>query len=150
MESCPTQAVLPLVGLAAEKVIRDRYNRRSELTLTLQTVYVGRVSRPVFSSTKSYLIWCPRISRNVRSSNNRKKTFIRCKRRAWRPVLRRLYATIRLTLLIRFLFRAISCHPRSLGSGSQLELPAVRPPPRTQNSSHPGGTSESRHRGYHE
>ncbi|MFO7901271.1 MAG: hypothetical protein ACQESR_10700 [Planctomycetota bacterium] len=26
MESCSTQAVLPLVGLAAEKVIRDRYN----------------------------------------------------------------------------------------------------------------------------
>ncbi|MGM0486289.1 MAG: hypothetical protein ACQESR_05950 [Planctomycetota bacterium] len=26
MESCPTQAVLPLVGLAAEQVIRDRYN----------------------------------------------------------------------------------------------------------------------------
>ncbi|MFO7901411.1 MAG: hypothetical protein ACQESR_13260 [Planctomycetota bacterium] len=25
-EGCPTQAVLPLVGLAAEKVIRDRYN----------------------------------------------------------------------------------------------------------------------------
>ncbi|MFO7906078.1 MAG: hypothetical protein ACQESR_15560 [Planctomycetota bacterium] len=25
MESCPTQAVLPLVGLAAEQVIRDRY-----------------------------------------------------------------------------------------------------------------------------
>ncbi|MFO7905666.1 MAG: hypothetical protein R6U98_23615 [Pirellulaceae bacterium] len=25
MESCPAQAVLPLVGLAAEKVIRDRY-----------------------------------------------------------------------------------------------------------------------------
>ncbi|MFO7907104.1 MAG: hypothetical protein R6U98_30895 [Pirellulaceae bacterium] len=25
MESCPTQAVLPLVGLAAAKVIRDRY-----------------------------------------------------------------------------------------------------------------------------
>ncbi|MFO7906034.1 MAG: hypothetical protein ACQESR_29400 [Planctomycetota bacterium] len=25
MESCPTRAVLPLVGLAAEKVIRDRY-----------------------------------------------------------------------------------------------------------------------------
>ncbi|MFO7901706.1 MAG: hypothetical protein ACQESR_07045 [Planctomycetota bacterium] len=25
MESCPTQTVLPLVGLAAEKVIRDRY-----------------------------------------------------------------------------------------------------------------------------
>ncbi|MFO7904921.1 MAG: hypothetical protein ACQESR_10245 [Planctomycetota bacterium] len=27
MERCPTQAVLPLVGLAAEKVIRDRYSR---------------------------------------------------------------------------------------------------------------------------
>ncbi|MFO7904582.1 MAG: hypothetical protein R6U98_18105 [Pirellulaceae bacterium] len=26
MERCPTQAVLPLVGLAAQKVIRDRYN----------------------------------------------------------------------------------------------------------------------------
>ncbi|MFO7901351.1 MAG: hypothetical protein ACQESR_31095 [Planctomycetota bacterium] len=25
MERCPAQAVLPLVGLAAEKVIRDRY-----------------------------------------------------------------------------------------------------------------------------
>ncbi|MGM0485155.1 MAG: hypothetical protein ACQESR_00130 [Planctomycetota bacterium] len=25
MERCPTQAVLPLVGLAAENVIRDRY-----------------------------------------------------------------------------------------------------------------------------
>ncbi|MFO7904917.1 MAG: hypothetical protein ACQESR_01725 [Planctomycetota bacterium] len=25
MESCPTQPVLPLVGLAAENVIRDRY-----------------------------------------------------------------------------------------------------------------------------
>ncbi|MFO7902114.1 MAG: hypothetical protein R6U98_05600, partial [Pirellulaceae bacterium] len=25
MGRCPTQAVLPLVGLAAEKVIRDRY-----------------------------------------------------------------------------------------------------------------------------
>ncbi|MFO7907330.1 MAG: hypothetical protein R6U98_32075 [Pirellulaceae bacterium] len=27
MESYPTQAVLPLVGLAAEKVIHDRYKR---------------------------------------------------------------------------------------------------------------------------
>ncbi|MFO7908365.1 MAG: hypothetical protein ACQESR_00790 [Planctomycetota bacterium] len=26
MESCSTQAVLPLVGLAADKVIRERYN----------------------------------------------------------------------------------------------------------------------------
>ncbi|MFO7904650.1 MAG: hypothetical protein R6U98_18445 [Pirellulaceae bacterium] len=28
MERCPTQAVLPLVGLAADKVIRDRYITR--------------------------------------------------------------------------------------------------------------------------
>ncbi|MFO7902845.1 MAG: hypothetical protein ACQESR_25065 [Planctomycetota bacterium] len=36
MESCPTQAVFPLVGLAAEKVIRDRYNvtRRVDESLT--------------------------------------------------------------------------------------------------------------------
>ncbi|MFO7903548.1 MAG: hypothetical protein ACQESR_04740 [Planctomycetota bacterium] len=27
MEGCPTQAVLPLVGLAADNVIRDRYTR---------------------------------------------------------------------------------------------------------------------------
>ncbi|MFO7905044.1 MAG: hypothetical protein ACQESR_02615 [Planctomycetota bacterium] len=27
MESCPTQAVLPVVGLAVEKVIRDWYSR---------------------------------------------------------------------------------------------------------------------------
>ncbi|MFW6169979.1 MAG: hypothetical protein ACODAD_05775 [Planctomycetota bacterium] len=26
MQSCPTQAVLPWVGLAADKVIRNRYN----------------------------------------------------------------------------------------------------------------------------
>ncbi|MFO7907253.1 MAG: hypothetical protein ACQESR_30545 [Planctomycetota bacterium] len=30
MESCPTQAVLPLVGLAADTVIRDRYSQRHE------------------------------------------------------------------------------------------------------------------------
>ncbi|MFO7903840.1 MAG: hypothetical protein ACQESR_26025 [Planctomycetota bacterium] len=29
MESCPTQGVLPLVGLAAEKVIRDRYKQHN-------------------------------------------------------------------------------------------------------------------------
>ncbi|MFO7902929.1 MAG: hypothetical protein ACQESR_18055 [Planctomycetota bacterium] len=31
MESCPTQTVLPLVGLAAEKVIRDRYINREKV-----------------------------------------------------------------------------------------------------------------------
>ncbi|MFO7907973.1 MAG: hypothetical protein ACQESR_00840 [Planctomycetota bacterium] len=29
VESCPTQAVLPLVGLAADTFIRDRYTRRT-------------------------------------------------------------------------------------------------------------------------
>ncbi|MFO7907735.1 MAG: hypothetical protein R6U98_34135 [Pirellulaceae bacterium] len=31
MESCSTQAVLPLVGLTADKVIRNRYNFRGEV-----------------------------------------------------------------------------------------------------------------------
>ncbi|MFO7901080.1 MAG: hypothetical protein R6U98_00330 [Pirellulaceae bacterium] len=31
MESCPTQAVLPLVGLAADQVIPDRYNCTASL-----------------------------------------------------------------------------------------------------------------------
>ncbi|MFO7908210.1 MAG: hypothetical protein ACQESR_14675 [Planctomycetota bacterium] len=35
MESRPTQAVLPLVGLAADKVIRDRY---TEIRATLRGV----------------------------------------------------------------------------------------------------------------
>ncbi|MFO7901071.1 MAG: hypothetical protein R6U98_00285 [Pirellulaceae bacterium] len=34
MESCPTQAVLPLVGLAVEKVIRDRYKAGLPLSNT--------------------------------------------------------------------------------------------------------------------
>ncbi|MFO7903354.1 MAG: hypothetical protein ACQESR_10175 [Planctomycetota bacterium] len=33
MESCPAQAVLPLVGLAAEKVIRERYIKPGKPTL---------------------------------------------------------------------------------------------------------------------
>ncbi|MFO7903296.1 MAG: hypothetical protein ACQESR_11920 [Planctomycetota bacterium] len=37
MESCPTQAVLPLVGLAAEKVIRDRYNWMRQSPFTYST-----------------------------------------------------------------------------------------------------------------
>ncbi|MFO7905435.1 MAG: hypothetical protein R6U98_22420 [Pirellulaceae bacterium] len=44
MESCPTQAVLPLVGLAAEKVIRDQYNfneRRWQAVVLTATVRLG-------------------------------------------------------------------------------------------------------------
>ncbi|MFO7902573.1 MAG: hypothetical protein ACQESR_06515 [Planctomycetota bacterium] len=35
MESRPTQAVLPLVGLAAENVIRDRYEWGPRLNISL-------------------------------------------------------------------------------------------------------------------
>ncbi|MFO7901987.1 MAG: hypothetical protein ACQESR_09525 [Planctomycetota bacterium] len=45
MESCLTQAVLPLVGLAAEKVIRDRYIKQRSHGLFL-TEIAGR-SGPV-------------------------------------------------------------------------------------------------------
>ncbi|MGM0486853.1 MAG: hypothetical protein ACQESR_08855 [Planctomycetota bacterium] len=37
MERCPTQAVLPLVGLAAEKVIRDRYSYLSQISWSRRT-----------------------------------------------------------------------------------------------------------------
>ncbi|MFO7902526.1 MAG: hypothetical protein ACQESR_21840 [Planctomycetota bacterium] len=47
MESCPTQAVLPLVGLAAEKVIRGRY-----------TMGMGRVQRvPGVHSPVLFVLW---------------------------------------------------------------------------------------------
>ncbi|MFO7906721.1 MAG: hypothetical protein ACQESR_15255 [Planctomycetota bacterium] len=35
MESCPTQAVLPLVGLAADKVIPDRHVSARNTTWSL-------------------------------------------------------------------------------------------------------------------
>ncbi|MFO7902653.1 MAG: hypothetical protein ACQESR_09795 [Planctomycetota bacterium] len=41
MERCPTQAVLPLVGLAAEKVIRDGYHCRGKVECELSSVYYG-------------------------------------------------------------------------------------------------------------
>ncbi|MFO7906991.1 MAG: hypothetical protein ACQESR_24055 [Planctomycetota bacterium] len=37
MESCPTQAVRPLVGLAAHKVTRDRYNRLAAMYVSLSS-----------------------------------------------------------------------------------------------------------------
>ncbi|MFO7908243.1 MAG: hypothetical protein ACQESR_28470 [Planctomycetota bacterium] len=44
MESGPTQAVLPLVGLAAEKVIRDRYN---------WDVVLGQMIAPTIRETRT-------------------------------------------------------------------------------------------------
>ncbi|MFO7903634.1 MAG: hypothetical protein ACQESR_07370 [Planctomycetota bacterium] len=43
MESCPTQAVLPWVGLAAENVIRDRY---SLLEMAKSTPFAELVNEP--------------------------------------------------------------------------------------------------------
>ncbi|MFO7907478.1 MAG: hypothetical protein ACQESR_27005 [Planctomycetota bacterium] len=40
MESCPTQAVLPLVGLAAEKTIHDRYNGLGWIVNRTEPAYV--------------------------------------------------------------------------------------------------------------
>ncbi|MGM0486390.1 MAG: hypothetical protein ACQESR_06480 [Planctomycetota bacterium] len=45
MESCPTQAVLPLVGLAAEKVIRDRYSYRRDWIMLREEQLAGRLRR---------------------------------------------------------------------------------------------------------
>ncbi|MGM0487683.1 MAG: hypothetical protein ACQESR_13110 [Planctomycetota bacterium] len=39
MESRPTQAALPLVGLATEKVIRDRYDSPHDCQLVQESVY---------------------------------------------------------------------------------------------------------------
>ncbi|MGM0491070.1 MAG: hypothetical protein ACQESR_30460, partial [Planctomycetota bacterium] len=45
MESCPTQAVLPLVGLAAEKVIRDRYSVSSRFVVFSAEEVLSDVAR---------------------------------------------------------------------------------------------------------
>ncbi|MGM0487908.1 MAG: hypothetical protein ACQESR_14245 [Planctomycetota bacterium] len=49
MERCPTQAVLPLIGLAAEKVTRDRYRpgsvrhaREATSGLAMGSVWLSR------------------------------------------------------------------------------------------------------------
>ncbi|MGM0487142.1 MAG: hypothetical protein ACQESR_10320 [Planctomycetota bacterium] len=45
MESGPTQAVLPLVGLAAEKVIRDLYNQFQPVALLLDVARLRHCPR---------------------------------------------------------------------------------------------------------
>ncbi|MFO7901577.1 MAG: hypothetical protein ACQESR_29790 [Planctomycetota bacterium] len=40
MESCPTQAVLPLVGLAADNVIRDRYKTKERVSIATPGVRI--------------------------------------------------------------------------------------------------------------
>ncbi|MFO7904848.1 MAG: hypothetical protein ACQESR_16000 [Planctomycetota bacterium] len=45
MESCSTQAVLPLVGLAAEKVIRDRYKGAASLPVGITGGSAGEAGR---------------------------------------------------------------------------------------------------------
>ncbi|MGM0485679.1 MAG: hypothetical protein ACQESR_02840 [Planctomycetota bacterium] len=54
MQSCPTQAVFPLVELAAEKVIRDRYNRvstrRSRMSLTRRRFIARTAATALFGA----------------------------------------------------------------------------------------------------
>ncbi|MGM0486290.1 MAG: hypothetical protein ACQESR_05955 [Planctomycetota bacterium] len=51
MESCPTQAVLPLVGLAAEQVIRDRYiNAPRRVALSAGALSAGALSAGALSA----------------------------------------------------------------------------------------------------
>ncbi|MFO7906493.1 MAG: hypothetical protein R6U98_27800 [Pirellulaceae bacterium] len=47
MESCPTQAVLSLVGLAAEKVIRDRYNADDGGLLRQRVCFLLRMAKEI-------------------------------------------------------------------------------------------------------
>ncbi|MGM0488094.1 MAG: hypothetical protein ACQESR_15190 [Planctomycetota bacterium] len=53
MESCPTQAVLPLVGLAAEKVIRDRYSRKRCQQRDCNPLGIGRGVRQLLANKAS-------------------------------------------------------------------------------------------------
>ncbi|MGM0485528.1 MAG: hypothetical protein ACQESR_02055 [Planctomycetota bacterium] len=41
MESCPAQAVLPLVGLAADNVMRDRYTWRRDWIMLREAQLAG-------------------------------------------------------------------------------------------------------------
>ncbi|MFO7901150.1 MAG: hypothetical protein ACQESR_05080 [Planctomycetota bacterium] len=51
MERCPTQAVLPLVGLTAEKVIRDRYNHFGWLKCYNNRPVLQSFCPPIFLSS---------------------------------------------------------------------------------------------------
>ncbi|MFO7903584.1 MAG: hypothetical protein R6U98_13045 [Pirellulaceae bacterium] len=44
MDRCPAQAVLPLVGLAADRIIRDRYNVPRRPLLRSRQAGFGRES----------------------------------------------------------------------------------------------------------
>ncbi|MFO7907767.1 MAG: hypothetical protein ACQESR_25010 [Planctomycetota bacterium] len=71
MERCPAQAVLPLVGLAAEKVIRDRYNSPTESFRhngIQYTVFSERLSINVYQrlSAVPFLLGRERLRRTKR------------------------------------------------------------------------------------
>ncbi|MFO7901881.1 MAG: hypothetical protein ACQESR_06975 [Planctomycetota bacterium] len=63
MESCPTQAVLPLVGLAADKVIRDRYG----VGVVAQPAEPVALQSPV-TPTKLGAAWTRAVSRRATTS----------------------------------------------------------------------------------
>ncbi|MGM0491041.1 MAG: hypothetical protein ACQESR_30315 [Planctomycetota bacterium] len=70
MESCPTQAVLPLVGLAADKVIRDRYDTLGdwpEVHQSFQAVLVRVLGNGAASRQIHRFSWFARVKRVVRS-----------------------------------------------------------------------------------
>ncbi|MFO7904325.1 MAG: hypothetical protein R6U98_16800, partial [Pirellulaceae bacterium] len=52
MESCPTQAVLPLVGLAADKLIRDRYSALSKLVFRVGYEFGGATLAGPMNATR--------------------------------------------------------------------------------------------------
>ncbi|MGM0488297.1 MAG: hypothetical protein ACQESR_16230 [Planctomycetota bacterium] len=61
MESCPTQAVLPLVGLAADNVIRDRYNSASRVGSSSLRTSNFRCTAPrsefIGSAALFFMVW---------------------------------------------------------------------------------------------
>ncbi|MFO7903036.1 MAG: hypothetical protein ACQESR_27070 [Planctomycetota bacterium] len=63
MESCPTQAVLPLVGLAAEKVIRDPYIPTSSPRPTTSGIFLTDHNRIIRS-----LAWRPWVTNRLKCS----------------------------------------------------------------------------------
>ncbi|MGM0486270.1 MAG: hypothetical protein ACQESR_05855 [Planctomycetota bacterium] len=60
MESCPTQAELPLVGLAADKVIRGRYTGTVMFVWNARILLLARLRRPDGLGHLAARVWCSR------------------------------------------------------------------------------------------
>ncbi|MFO7908097.1 MAG: hypothetical protein R6U98_35980 [Pirellulaceae bacterium] len=83
MESCPTQAVLPLVGLAAEKVIRDRYTYRRGWIMLRKEQLAGLFTIDIeFHSEMSSHLYvvlrpCPRAAKRLSARGQGRSTTYR-------------------------------------------------------------------------